>query len=61
MARALAGAALAVALVAAVLAAWAVVIGHRYLEDVQTLGEALRREPRAAPMLGPPPALDDEY
>ncbi len=60
-ARRLAAAALAVGLVALVLAAYSVVLGLRYLEDVRTLGRSLGREvPAAASSLGPPLQLDAE-
>lgn len=64
VARTLASIALAVALVAAVLAAYAVVQGAQYLEDVESLGEAMDRAMRdesgrnTLPMVGPPPTLD---
>jgi hypothetical protein len=55
-ARTLALVALAVALVALVLAGYAVALGTQYLEEVQQIGESVRRV--HAPSLGPPPALD---
>lgn len=61
LARRLAAAALALALVAAVLSAYAVWLGQRYLDDVRTLGETLLRTgpgPGTLPLVGPPPALD---
>lgn len=64
VARTLASLALAVALVAAVLAGYAVVQGREYLEDVKSLGGALDRAMRdesgrnTLPMRGPPPLLD---
>ncbi|MBX3247341.1 MAG: hypothetical protein KF901_09175 [Myxococcales bacterium] len=59
LARGLAAAALAVALAALVLAGYAVSLGHRYLEDVQTLGDVLGRGTPASTGLGPPPTLDE--
>lgn len=64
VARTLASLALAVALVAAVLAGYAVVQGRQYLSDVKALGEAMDRAMRdesgrnTLPMRGPPPTLD---
>lgn len=59
IARRLAAAALAVGLVALVLAAYSVVLGLRYLEDVRTLGRSLNADaPGAASSLGPPLQLD---
>lgn len=64
VARTLASVALAVALVAAVLAGYAIVQGRQYLEDVESLGGAMERAMRdergrnTLPMLGPPPTLD---
>ena len=60
MARGLAAAALAVALVALVMAGYAVSLGRQYLEDVRTLGEALEERGPARPALGPPPALEGD-
>ncbi|MCA9615045.1 MAG: hypothetical protein H6721_12675 [Sandaracinus sp.] len=57
VARGLAATALALALVALVLAAYAVWMGGRYLEDVQTMGEALQRNAPPPTGLGPPPQL----
>ena len=58
LARALAASALAVALIAAILAGYAVTLGNRYLEDVRVLGEAMRRQqPEPMNSLGPPPQL----
>ncbi len=63
VARRLAVGALTVGLVALVLGGYAVHLGLRYLDDVQTLGEALEDRQRAIPaadraLQGPPPALD---
>lgn len=63
VARRLAAAALAVGLIAVALGAYAVHLGARYLDDVETLGEALERGQRAIPaadraLTGPPPALE---
>ncbi len=59
LARRLAAMALAVALVALVVAGYAVILGQRYLEDVRTLGRSLQADaPGAASSLGPPPQLD---
>lgn len=63
VARRLAVAALTAGLLALVLGAYAVHLGLRYLEDVQTLGEALENRQQAIPaadraLQGPPPALD---
>ncbi|MBO6937213.1 MAG: hypothetical protein JJ863_19740 [Deltaproteobacteria bacterium] len=63
VARRLALGALAVSLVALVLAGYGVHLGLRYLEDVQTLGEAIGERAREIPAAervldGPPPALD---
>jgi len=63
LARRLATVALAVSFVALVLGAYGVHLGLRYLDDVQTLGDALDRRQRAIPAAdraldGPPPALD---
>lgn len=55
VARGLAASALALALVALVLAAYATWLGQRYLDDVQTMGGALQRQAPAG--LGPPPSL----
>lgn len=53
LARRLAAAALACALVAVVLAGYAVMVSQQYLEDVRVLGEAMERT--AQPSLTPPP------
>lgn len=59
LARRLAATALALALLALMLSAYAVNLGMEYLEDVQTLGQALEQERAASPELnGPPPTLD---
>lgn len=62
VARVLAGLALAVALVAVVLAGWAVALGQQYLDDVRVLGETLGRGGTklddALPMHPPPPELE---
>ncbi len=56
LARRLAAAALACALVAVVLAGYAVMVSQQYLEDVRVLGEAMERTARTAePSLTPPP------
>ncbi|MCU0671513.1 MAG: hypothetical protein MUE69_01845 [Myxococcota bacterium] len=57
LARGLAAAALALALVALVLAGYATWLGQRYLDDVRTMGEALRENAPAPSGLGPPPEL----
>lgn len=58
LARGLAATALAVALVAAILAGYSVSLSQQYLEDVQTLGEAMeRQQPDPVESLGPPPQL----
>lgn len=59
LARGIAAAALALALVALVLAAYATWLGQRYLDDVRTMGEALRENAPAPSGLGPPPELAD--
>jgi len=65
VARSLASLALALALVAVVLAGYAVVLGEQYRQDVQTLGETLGQSMArpetgapAFPLHRPPPALD---
>ena len=63
IARRVAIAALAVSFVALVLGGYGVHLGLRYLDDVQTLGDALDQRQRAIPAAdrvldGPPPALD---
>ena len=61
LARRLAAAALAVALLSLVLSAYAVSQADKYLQDVQTLGEALQRQNDTTQTLsGPPPALETE-
>lgn len=57
LARGIAAAALALALVALVLAGYATWLGQRYLDDVRTMGEALRENAPAPSGLGPPPEL----
>jgi len=59
LARGLAAAALALALVALVLAGYATWLGQRYLDDVRTMGEALRENAPAPSGLGPPLELAD--
>ncbi len=59
LARGLAATALALALVALVLAGYATWLGQRYLDDVRTMGEALRENAPAPSGLGPPPELAD--
>ena len=59
LARRLAALALACALVAVVLAGYAVMVSQQYLEDVRVLGEAMERQ--AEPTLrAPRPQLETE-
>ena len=55
--RTLAAIALAVALVALVVAGYAVWLGSQYREDVRALGEALGGATHEPPLTGPPPSL----
>jgi len=64
LARRLASAALAVALVALVIGVWAVQLGYRYLADVQRVGETVEtllsnpNHAANAPLNPPPLTLD---
>jgi hypothetical protein len=58
VARNIALAALALALVAAVLAGYAVSLGTQYLQDVRELGDAIEGRGHPLPLDGPPPSLD---
>lgn len=60
LARRLAAAALAFALVAVVLAGYSVMLGQQYLEDVRVLGEALERNAPEPTFIAPPPPLETE-
>lgn len=68
LARLLAASALGVALLALVLAAWALVVGQQYRDDVRTLGESLSAALRTSaaqgrrpiPLERPPPQIDPD-
>ena len=61
LARRLAALALAVAMLAAMLGAYAVTLGQQYLEDVRTLGQVLERQQGVgAEFISPPPVLETE-
>ncbi len=59
LARRLAAVALAFALIATMLAGYAVLVGQQYLEDVRVLGEAMETQRRQSPSLRPPPVQLD--
>ena len=60
LARRIAAAALAFALVAVVLAGYAVMVSQQYLEDVRLLGETMERQTRAPSLVSPPPQLETD-
>jgi hypothetical protein len=58
--RMLAAIALAVALLALVIAGYAVWLGQEYREDVRLLGESLSGATHDPPLHAPPPSLDPD-
>ena len=60
LARRLAASALALALVAVMLGAYAVNMGNQYLEDVRTLGQAMEQGRQSGALGAPPLTLETE-